>query len=762
MFTNDILGLDAPEAESDRVWVARRPTSVAAVDSGVVIEVPFELHKSSGNCLYPQGQRVSRRLRITGYGGVVIRATLELGPGVPDDQNVMLEMHESLCPEALHVESRGQEWCVVDSNGKSRMRISRGVAPTRPWRDASAPEGNIGTLEDPFEVTVFPDGEVMVPFATFDMFYPAWPDSLPLAYIERDSMPIKTAFSLRAMPDDKFAGTGERFAGMNLSGRTMLLENVDASGVNSERCYKNVPFYVCSRPYGMLVMTSAHVLLSLAGFSTRAAQGLIEDGSLDMFFMGGGSLERILYNYRRLTGFPRAVPLWSYGSWMSRNTYFSADEVREVGKCMREEELPCDVIHLDTGWFEEDWKCDWEFSRERFPDPEALMQEMRENGFRVSLWQLPWLHECTRHYETARINGYIPRRADGSPSNFELCGGRGANIDLSNPKAVEWYQDLLEKPLRLGASAIKADFGESIDLDAEYCGGSGRMLHNLYALLYQKAVWETTERVTGEGLIWARSSWVGSQRYPVHWAGDGACSWDGMAGTLRGGLHLGMSGFAFWSHDVPGFHGVPDFVSSWPSDDIYVRWTQLGVFTSHLRYHGTQPREPYEYPEIKDIVAWWLRLRYALIPYLWDQGQKAVATGYPVLRAMVLHHESDRLCWCIDDQFYCGESLLVAPVLNSDGVRDIYLPEGRWVDFWTGEKFSGPLTLRNTEWPLSRMPVYAVEGSAIRVYPHPVQCTDAMNLADVTEIRFDGSYSGLANSVLSGVLDAKASPSRVG
>jgi alpha-D-xyloside xylohydrolase len=236
----------------------------------------------------------------------------------------------------------------------------------------------------------------------------------------------------------------------------------------------------------------------------------------------------------------------------------------------------------------------------------------------------------------------------------------------------------------------------------------------------------------------------------VHWAGDAACSWDGLAASIRGGLHLGLSGFGFWSHDVPGFHGVPDFMGTWPSDDLYVRWTQAAVFGSHLRYHGAHPREPYEYPNVADIVRQWLRLRYALIPYLVEQGRKTCRSGYPVLRAMLIHHFDDPVCWHIDDQFFCGDDLLVAPIMNADGVRSIYLPSGTWTDLWTGQRIEGPTWLRGARYPLARIPVFARADSAISIYPNPVLCTDQMDWKQVQTLRFDDTYRGLAHSPLIG------------
>jgi alpha-D-xyloside xylohydrolase len=304
----------------------------------------------------------------------------------------------------------------------------------------------------------------------------------------------------------------------------------------------------------------------------------------------------------------------------------------------------------------------------------------------------------------------------------------------------------------MGVSAIKTDFGESIDLQADYHGMDAKLLHNLYPLLYQKAAFDVTQKVTGEGLIWARAGWIGNHRYPVHWGGDSASTWDGMAGSLRGGLHLGLSGYAFWGHDIAGFHGLPNFMNSWPSDELYMRWTQFGVFSSHIRYHGSSPREPYEYPAIADQVRQWWNLRYALIPYLVEQGRQIVNTGLPMLRALIFHHEDDPMCWHIDDQYYFGDAFLVAPIMNDDGVRDVYLPAGKWIDFWTGEVLEGSRWLKNIKMSLERMPVYVKFGAQVPVYPHSVQCTGEMDLSRAMKVVFDDQYHGLRSSILGKVV----------
>jgi alpha-D-xyloside xylohydrolase len=747
----DLLDLDTPEASQDVLWSVGMPHTVHVVDGYVGIELDFFAQTIYEEGIKPDKNIPPKRhtLWVSTYGEEIIRLTINFKKSeLPViEKNVMLDIDDKIKRAPLSVNKDSQGWKVIDSSGKTRMEIKTQAPEIKYWSDLiPAPPETLNT-------TLYPDGSTPVLLEPYDIFKPELHESFPLAYIEREGQPHRATFAFHTSANEKVAGTGERFAPMNLSGRTLVLENADALGVNNRRCYKNVPFYVSSRPYGLLMLTSAHTRLSLADISTRVNQALIEDGLIDLFVIGGRKVERILYNYRLLTGFPHEVPLWSYGVWMGRMTYFTADETRQVAARLRQESFPCDVIHVDTGWFDKDWICDWEFSPRTFPNPQDYLKELRSNGFRVTLWQLPSVSAETDLFAPALENKFIASN-NNIVSSFSNFGDRGlaATIDFTNPRAIEWYQGLLEKLLRMGVAAIKTDFGETIDLQANYEGMDPKLLHNLYTLLYQKAAFEITERVTGKGLIWARSGWVGNQRYPVHWGGDAACTWDGMAGSLRGGLHLGLSGYAFWGHDIAGFHGLPSFMNNWPSNELYMRWTQLGVFSSHIRYHGTSPREPYEYPAIADLVRQWWNLRYALIPYLMEQGRQIVNSGLPMLQALIFHHEDDPMCWHIDDQYYFGNAFLVAPIMNDDGVRDVYLPAGKWVDFWTGEALEGNCWLKDIKMSLEHMPIYAKFGAKVPVYPYSVQCTDEMDLTKAVKVAFDDQYQGLRNSILGTVV----------
>jgi len=727
----DFLDFSTELNEGDRLWRACSPTNITEKGGEIFVTIPFQKQNNS-NEITPDlsADRKEYVLRIKALGSKIIRASLALAGSVMENSE-MLEMDVRLQPTALTFERNELDWIIKDFEGNKKAVISFQETQTDWWSDlVPAPAETI-------HLSFFPDGKKEVALSAYDMFSPARHDAFALAYVERNDEQHRATFSLEAKADECYYGTGERFTKMDLSGKTFQLRNQDGQGVNNRRAYKNIPFYLSSENYGLFLHTTSFAKFSLADHSTRSAQVLVEESVVDFFLIGGDSPEEILFGYRQLTGFPTMPPLWSFGTWMSRMTYFSAEEVNEICDRMRAEDFPCDVIHLDTGWFETDWLCEWKFNDERFPNPPEFIQNLKNKGYRVSLWQLPYISYNAIQYKEADENEYISKseRLISGSSNFSVQDFAGT-IDLTYDKATEWYKDLLRKLLEMGVVCIKTDFGEDIHLDAEYRNMSPEKLHNLYPLLYQKAAYEVTKEVTGDGIIWARAGWAGCQRYPLHWGGDSACSWDGLAGSLKGGLQLGLSGFGFWSHDVPGFHGLPNFMNSVLPEDIYVRWTQFGVFSSHLRYHGSHKREPWHYPNIAPIIRKWLKLRYQLIPYILQQSEITTKTGMPVLRALILHHPNDKTSRQIDDQYYFGDNMLVAPVMNSENKRDIYLPKGTWVHFFTREIFEGERWLKNVEVPLDEMPVFVKQGAAIPMYPEDVNCTDEMDFEKVIKIKY--------------------------
>jgi alpha-D-xyloside xylohydrolase len=427
----------------------------------------------------------------------------------------------------------------------------------------------------------------------------------------------------------------------------------------------------------MFVHTSAPLTLDLGGSYDEANVIYLGDDVLDLFFFFGSPKE-ILSEYTALTGRAPVPPLWSFGLWMGRESYSSEEEVRGVAKKLREERIPSDVIHIDTDWTEVPHRCDFEFSHARFEDPEKMLSDLKESGFRVSLWQLPYLNPKNELHEEATEKGYVVLSAYGKPPVDD------AVIDLSNPEAVRWYQEKLARLLERGVGTFTADFGEAAPLTGIYHEKASSFLeHNLYPLRYNKAVADTTREITGNGAIYARSAWAGSQRYPLHWGGDAEITDGAMASTLRGGLSLGLCGFSFWSHFIGGF-------SQKSPENLYLRWLAFGVLSSHSRCHGTPPTEPWEYGErFTEAFRRLVELRYRLMPYIYAQAALASREGHPMLRTLFFEYPEDPTSWLIEDQYLFGTDLLVAPLVEEAPNRNVYLPPGSWIDYQDDKVYEG-------------------------------------------------------------------------
>ena len=743
----DFLDFDEELKQDKSLWKAYAPTAVYEHEGDICIDIPFQ-KQIKANDMGPDttvGQK-THTLIVRYYEPMIIRIFADFsdsqGHSDCSENSEMLQFSERVLRKPLRIEQTADGYLLKTPEGLTRAFINMAQAPIDHWSDLQpAPQPTV-------DIRFYPEGDTHkeIALAAYDHFSPPRYDALPVGFVENESKPSVGLLSFACRADECFVGTGERFKKMDLSGQSFYLKNQDGQGVNNNRTYKNIPFYISSRMYGCFYHTTAHAKLDLAAHSTRSVQFLNEQPEVDAFLIGGQSVEEILRGYRDLTGYPSMPPLWSFGVWMSRMTYFSADEVNAICDRLRQEHYPCDVIHLDTGWFKTDWLCEWKFNEERFPNPPAFIKGLKDKGFRVSLWQLPYVAEGAEQITEARENNYIgplTKKQESEGSNFSTLDYAGT-IDFTYDKATEWYKGLLRRLLQMGVKCIKTDFGENIHMDAKYKNMSSDLLNNLYALLYQKAAYEVTEEVTGDGIVWARAAWAGCQRYPLHWGGDSCSSWDGMAGSLKGGLHFGLSGFAFWSHDVPGFHTLPNFMNGIVQDDVYVRWTQFGVFSSHIRYHGTNKREPWHYPRIADIVKKWWNLRYTLIPYILQESLIATETGHSVIEALIFQHPADKTCWHIDDQYYFGHDFLVCPVMNSENCRDVYLPasDTPWVNFFTGERYQGGQWLHLKDIPLEEMPVFVREGVQIPMYPEHVECTDEMDLEKTVILNIDQNFKG--------------------
>ena len=506
---------------------------------------------------------------------------------------------------------------------------------------------------------------------------------MPFSFVRRAadySRSVDAAFTLS--PGEKIFGCGESFTRLDKRGQKIVLWPDDANGIQNQGMYKPVPFFMSSRGYGMFIHASTPITCDFGHDFSGVNSLMIGDDELDLFVFLGSPKE-ILDEYTRLTGKSPLPPLWSFGLWMSRCTYNAETQVRDIAARLRENKIPCDVLHLDTGWFETDWRCDYQFSTSRFTDPQKMISDLKDEGFHISLWQLPYFVPKNKLFPELVEKNLVVRDAKGNLPYED------AVLDFSNPKTVEWYQSKLANLLKMGVGAIKVDFGEAAPEDGLYADGrTGFYEHNLYPLRYNKAVADITKQVTGENIIWARSAWAGSQRYPIHWGGDAESTDDGMAAELRGGLSFGLSGFSFWSHDVGGF--TANSVENMDKN-LFERWLAFGMLSSHSRCHGIAPKEPWNYGEaFMDKFRVIDELKYRLMPYVYAQAKDCSEHGLPMVRALFIEYPNDPGSWLVDNEYLFGSSILVAPLLHENATgRDVYLPPGTWIDYQTGKTCAG-------------------------------------------------------------------------
>ena len=536
----------------------------------------------------------------------------------------------------------------------------------------------------------------------------------PFSFIKRgsdNSRSINPVLTLA--PGERIYGCGESFTSLNKVGQKVHLSVTDPQGPETDGQYKPVPFFFSNRGYGIFMHTSAPVTCDFGASYIGADRLFMADEQMD-FFVFFGEPKDILYEYTEITGKSPLPPLWSFGTWMSRITYFSQEEGLEIARQLRANRIPADVIHFDTGWFGTDWQCDYQFAKDRFKDPVKMLKQLAKDGFHTCLWQLPYFTPKNRFFNEIIDKGMHVKNATGGMPVED------AILDFSNPETVDWYQQKIEGLLKQGVSTIKCDFGEAAPYNGFYHSGKGGLYeHNLYPLRYNKALWEVVERNhPGEGIIWARSAWAGSQRYALHWGGDAATTNTGMLGDLRGGLSFGLSGFSFWSHDMGGF------VTASP-EDIYRRWLPFGFLSSHTRAHGAPPTEPWLISEsFTDAFRACAEMKYKLMPYVWEQAKECSKLGLPMVRALLVEFPHDQGAWYVEDEYMFGSKMLVAPLLESGNSRNVYLPKGKWIDYQTGKVYEGGYqTIEAGEIPCI---ILVKDGSVI---PHAplAQRTDQIN-----------------------------------
>ena len=505
----------------------------------------------------------------------------------------------------------------------------------------------------------------------------------------KGEMHISNSFVLE--PGEKIYGLGERFSNFVKNGQEVDLWNADG-GTETIQSYKNISLYLSNRKYGIFVNSSAKVSYEIASQQVDRVEFSVPGQELDFMFIGGKDNKEVLDHYTALTGRPPLLPAWSFGLWLTTSFTTKYDEktVMSFINGMLDRHIPLSVFHFDCCWMKPTQWCDFVWDPDIFPDPEGLLKEIHDKGIKVCVWINPYIAQKSRLFEEGMKKGYFIKKTNGDVWQWDKWQAGMAIVDFTNPAAVKWYQGYLKQLLHQGVDVFKTDFGERIPSEGVkfFDGSDPKKMHNYYTLLYNKVITDAIAEVKGrrEALVFARSATVGSQCYPVHWGGDSSSNYSSMAETLRSGLSFSMSGFGYWSHDISGFEA-----SATP--DLYKRWTQFGLLSSHSRYHGsTTYKVPWLYgDEAVEVSKKFTNLKLRLLPYLLAMSNQAHKHGTPMLRPMVLEFPDDPGCEDLDMQYMLGDSLLVAPIFNDSGLATFYVPktEGKWISILTGESYEG-------------------------------------------------------------------------
>ena len=510
--------------------------------------------------------------------------------------------------------------------------------------------------------------------------------------------------------DEQFYGLGERFTPFVKNGQSVDIWNEDG-GTASEQAYKNVPFFVSSRGYGVFVNHTGNISFEIGSEAVSKTQFSVKGESLQYSLIGGKDMKTIISKYTDMTGKPALPPAWSFGLWLSTSftTEYNEETIIRFIDGMAERDIPLSVFHFDCFWMKEYEWCNFTWDTDQFPEPEAMLKRLKERGLHICVWINPYIGQKSPLFDDAADKGYLLMKADGSVRQFDSWQPGMGIVDFTNPQAVKWYQKKLSALVDMGVDCFKTDFGERIPTDVSYADGSTpEMMHNYYTYLYNKTVFEVLRKSNeNDAVVFARSATAGCQQFPVHWGGDCEATYASMSESLRGGLSLALCGFGFWSHDIGGFESTA-------TADLYKRWIAFGLFSTHSRLHGSGSyRVPWLFDEESvDVLRFFVKLKCSLMPYIWTQSINACKTGIPVMRPMVMEFHGDRVCKMLDTQYMFGSDILVAPIFREDGICEYYLPVGHFTHLLSGKEVTGGKYITGV-FDYFSLPVYVRENSMI-------------------------------------------------
>ncbi|BAM46909.1 alpha-xylosidase [Amphibacillus xylanus] len=538
-------------------------------------------------------------------------------------------------------------------------------------------------------------------------------DQKGLAWIEAPEDQTYMRSQLKLSVGEHLYGLGERFTPFVKNGQSVEIWNEDG-GTSSEQSYKNVPFYLSSKGYGVFINHPEKVSLELGSELVARSQFSVPGEKLDYYIINGPTPKEVIGRYTTLTGRPALPPAWSFGLWLSTSftTNYNEETVNHFVDGMAERGIPLSVFHFDCFWMDAFEWTSFIWDRKNFPDPEGMLKRLKEKDLKISVWINPYIAQKSPLFAEAHEKGYLIKKPNGDTWQWDRWQAGMGIVDFTNPEAAKWYQDHLRDLMAMGVDSFKTDFGERIPTDVVYYDGSNpEKMHNYYSYLFNQVVFDVVEKVKGEreAVLFARSSTAGGQKFPVHWGGDCDSTYEAMAESLRGGLSLTTSGFGYWSHDIGGFENTA-------TPDVFKRWTAFGLLSSHSRFHGsTSYRVPWEFDEeAVDVARHFTKLKNQLMPYIYRHAIKNHETGVPMMRPMIFDFPDDPLCETLDRQYMFGDALLVAPIFNEKGLGSFYLPVGKWTHLLTGEVVEGGIWIKEN-YDYFSLPLFVRENTVLPI-----------------------------------------------
>jgi len=540
------------------------------------------------------------------------------------------------------------------------------------------------------------------------------PDS---ARVRVETRAGRTTVIVRLDDDEAIWGFGQRFDAFDLRGRSFEIWAEDGWN-QTHTSYFAIPWFISSAGYGVFVNSTGRLRVDVGVAVTNELRIEMPENAADVRAFRGTPRE-ILAAYTELVGRPHSVPDWVFQPWISRNSYLGAHEIDRTIALMNAFQLRAGAVVLEA-W--EQQFHNFRFETERYPDPAKWIRSLHERGYHVICWTTSsiWPHGST--YDEAKRRNFLVKYADGSEYVTRWIEN-GRELDFRMPDVRDFWRDLQIPLIEMGVDGIKTDGGEHMP---------DRWFHNEHPFHYQRASLDAFDKVGRPGITFARSGNPLVAGNSTFWAGDQHAAWPSLAVVVRGGLSAALSGLFYWGHDIGGYSGTP-------TKPLYIRWLQIGAFSPIMQLHGISAREPWLYDaQTLEIAQLYFRVREKLQPYLIGLAREAREEGHPMWRPLAWTFPEDRATFRIGDQFMLGDDLLVAPILNEEGTREIYLPAGQWVNLWTDRTLEGPTNL-SVAVDISMIPVFAraeahtrwkdlFKGApAVQLPPFSVQLAGAQN-----------------------------------